>query len=120
MEAPMKRSYFIGIDATESSPQSIIMGDRSINTSTLNNASPAAASYALGVPNPAAGTGSGGYYSLAWTVNDLHQKVGDVALTDGSVQQLTVNGLQSALKDSTNGVTFATGYNGPRLNFPGP
>jgi len=107
-------SYFVGQAATEGNPQNIIAGDRNIATSTINNPSSA---------NIASWTGYGIYYqapnyqnylSLAWSINDLHQKVGDIALTDGSVQQVTVSGLQTALIANTNGLTGIPGFTFPR------
>ena len=38
----------------------------------------------------------------------LHQKAGNIALSDGSVQQVTRNGLQNALKNSGDPTTTAT------------
>jgi hypothetical protein len=98
-------SYFVGVDATENSPQNILLGDCNIGTSTLNN--PATTiSHGVVVVN----------LTLAWTANDLHAKVGNFALTDGSVQQATVNGFQTALINNTNGISF--NGTGGRFNNP--
>jgi prepilin-type N-terminal cleavage/methylation domain-containing protein len=95
-------SYFVGNDAQESNPQNVLMGDRNINTSptagTASTLQPIILGYQLAVLTPTAN-------AWAWNTADLHQKVGNAALTDGSVQQWTVTGLQNGLKDSTNGIT---------------
>ena len=86
-------SYFVGGDATESDPQMILSGDSSIG---------------VGAANTAATVRQGGAYLytsasyLAWTVNDMHQKSGNILLADGSVQSLTVSGLQTAMQNGTN------------------
>jgi prepilin-type processing-associated H-X9-DG protein len=43
--------------------------------------------------------------NAAWTI-DTHNKVGNIALADGSVQQLSVNGLQSTMQNGTNTVVW--------------
>jgi len=45
----------------------------------------------------------------------LHQKAGNIALSDGSVQQVTRNGLQNALKNS--GDPTAAAATGNRFLF---
>jgi hypothetical protein len=49
-----------------------------------------------------------------WTQNDLHQKVGNLGIADGSVQQVTSSGLQTALQNATNG----TASDNPIYNVP--
>jgi prepilin-type N-terminal cleavage/methylation domain-containing protein len=89
-------SYFINGDAVESDPQMVMSGDCNIATSTTANRQTTATKY---------GTG------WAWTANDLHQKSGNVQLSDGSVQSLTVSALQTALQNGTNAVAV------PYYNF---
>ena len=103
-------SYFICGDATEDYPQMILSGDRNIGTAGAAN-------------TPSLTTNSTSSYSLsqwvytgywAWTAVDLHQKSGNLGLADGSAQQVTVNGLQTAFANATNGAPVAT----PHYNFP--
>ena len=83
-------SYFVGGDATEADPQMIMSGDCNINIT------------AAGVRFWTAAKFSGGPWY--WTTADLHQGSGNVQLSDGSVQSLTQNGLQTALINGTNTV----------------
>jgi len=77
-------SYFVGIDAADINPQSILSGDHNITNGTpikngileLNTNSPA-----------------------GWTA-ELHNQVGNVALADGSVQQLSNTGLRAAVTNT--------------------
>jgi hypothetical protein len=52
--------------------------------------------------------------SQSWTASDLHQKAGNLGIADGSVQQVTVSGLQQALVNATNGASTQF----PLYNFP--
>lgn len=99
----LSTSYFVDGDAQDAFPQMLLAGDRNITTS--------ATSTNLVVTSPTAGKWSGQVW--AWTSSDLHQKAGNVALADGSCQQLTVNGLQQALLTATNGAPAT-----PWFNFP--
>jgi len=90
-------SYFVGGDATEADPLMLMSGDCSINIT------------ASGVRFWTAAKFSGGPWY--WTTADLHQGSGNVQLSDGSVQSLTQNGLQTALINGTNTVAQ------PFLNF---
>jgi prepilin-type N-terminal cleavage/methylation domain-containing protein len=98
-------SYFIGYNALESAPQSILAGDRNVSTGTTVLAGEQAISP------------SGANYE--WTPNDLHQGQGNLGLTDGSVQQLAgatlaLSPLNQALSNGTNGLSVLP-YN---FNFP--
>ena len=42
----------------------------------------------------------------------MHQKTGNIGLADGSVQQATINGLHTAMQNSTNSVV-TQGWNFP-------
>ena len=82
-------SYFVGLDADETKPQSMLSGDRNVTTSKLKPVN--------GVLTLSAGD------SLEWTTA-IHNKNGNVGLADGSVAQLTINNLnkqfQAALKST--------------------
>jgi prepilin-type N-terminal cleavage/methylation domain-containing protein len=103
-------SYFVCGDAFESYPQMIMDGDRNIGTAstlatTANNTNSAIGGSAL------VQWGSGGTAPTtpwAWDNVSLHLKNGNLGLADGSVQQATVSGLQTALTSATN--------NEPNLN----
>jgi prepilin-type N-terminal cleavage/methylation domain-containing protein len=104
-------SYFIGGDAIDTQPQSILGGDRNIGTDGGNTANlPTTGQIFSGWGNgngQSGGANGGGNPSVqigywAWTSGDLHLKNGNIMLGDGSVQQETVNGLQTALLAATN------------------
>jgi type II secretory pathway pseudopilin PulG len=79
-------SYFVGLEAREDNPQSILSGDRNITGGTLSNGF-------LRVLQPTSEAG--------WT-KDIHNLAGNVGLGDGSVQQVTVAGLRKQLAVATN------------------
>ena len=77
-------SYFVGLDASQTNPQSLLAGDRNIT-----NGSP------------------GNDRILFLTINQpvgctetVHQHAGNVVLSDGSALQLSSSRLQPALRDS--------------------
>jgi prepilin-type N-terminal cleavage/methylation domain-containing protein len=82
-------SYFICANAAENYPQMMLFGDRNLATAGTKILTGVQASGATWV----------------WTTSDLHQKVGNAALTDGSVQQLTDGTLQTALANAVNSIT---------------
>jgi prepilin-type N-terminal cleavage/methylation domain-containing protein len=109
-------SYFVCGDANEGYPQMVLDGDRNVGTAStppsiaivMNNG------YALG---PSGGNGVTQFApgpSWAWSANDLHLKVGNIGLADGSVEQQSANGFQNALAYATNGTPWAVQY----FNFP--
>ena len=75
-------SYFIALDADESKPQRLLSGDRNITGGILSN------SFLRLLPKNAA---------AGWTT-ELHNKVGNIGLADGSVQQVTPVGLRKQLQ----------------------
>jgi type II secretory pathway pseudopilin PulG len=86
-------SYFVGLDATDVRPQMLLTGDRNVT----NGIAPEHSILKL-VPDQPAG----------WT-EALHNRVGNIGLADGSVQQVSIPGLQQMLKhtgDSTNRVAL--------------
>jgi prepilin-type N-terminal cleavage/methylation domain-containing protein len=114
-----KLSYFIGGDATEADPQSIMMGDCNIGamasagtpaTSRFANTTTAGGGPSFGPSFTAAAptSGTGGW---SWTANDLHQKTGNLLIADGSVQSTTENSLHSYMQNATNTVQY------PAWNF---
>ena len=118
-----KISYCINGDASEASPQDVMLGDSNIGnaTATANNG---AASYRFGetatseinaLPTPvtltyvAWGLAANAW---AWTANDLHQKTGNLGMADGSCQGASISGLHTYLSNSTNTVST------PSFSFP--
>ena len=79
-------SYFVGLDAREDSPQSILSGDRNITGGTLSKGF-------LRLLNPTTQAG--------WT-KEMHENAGNIGLGDGSVQQVTGSALNRQLSASTN------------------
>lgn len=82
-------SYFIGLDADETRPQTILSGDRNIIGGVTNGAW-----LVFGTTT-----------SPSWT-RDIHQFAGNIGLGDGSVMQMTTQALarqfQAALASQTN------------------
>jgi prepilin-type N-terminal cleavage/methylation domain-containing protein len=100
-------SYFVSGDAADAFPQMILDGDRNIGSVT--SAGQAASSANLGYSERwGAGTPKGLIWG--WTLNDLHQKAGNIGLADGSVEQVSLNGLTAALQAGTNSAAVTTPY----------
>ena len=81
-------SYFLGLEADEGKPQTILSGDRNLSTNGV----------ALGSGISTLGSTNG----LGWAAT-IHNKTGNIGLSDGSVQQLSPATLQKqweAAKDS--------------------
>ncbi len=106
-------SYFINANGSDNDPQLIMSGDSNIGS--VGTASKAPATYMFGAAagtsatsaqlliGAAWGTAAGAW---AWTQNEMHQKTGNILVADGSVQSVTISGLQSALQNSTNGTAI--------------
>jgi prepilin-type processing-associated H-X9-DG protein len=77
-------SYFVGLGATEVRPQMLLTGDRNIT----NGLSPVRSVLELRPEIPA-----------GWT-EAMHNGAGNIGLADGSVQQVTIDGLRNAIKNS--------------------
>ncbi|HVU08631.1 MAG TPA: prepilin-type N-terminal cleavage/methylation domain-containing protein [Verrucomicrobiae bacterium] len=112
-------SYFIGGDAIDTQPQEILTGDRNIGTAGTSTTTTTGATSAMtGAGNGiSSGAGSGGAVAIgqwAWTASDLHLNAGNIGLADGSVQQVSINGLRSALTAATNSSAITTLW----YNFP--
>jgi prepilin-type N-terminal cleavage/methylation domain-containing protein len=101
-------SFFIGGDAIETDPQMILFGDCNIGTQTITGAP--ASTRILSPPYVALG-GTLTVINAAWTI-DTHNKVGNLCLADGSVQQVSISGLRTQFSNATNTVVY------PVFNFP--
>jgi prepilin-type N-terminal cleavage/methylation domain-containing protein len=96
-------SYFIGLEADETKPQSMLAGDRNItNNQTAGTKAPV-----FNRTDIAKGTiGNLGTNQIASVAagagfdKNMHQSQGDVALGDGSVQQLTTSRLRDTCRTS--------------------
>ena len=116
LNALTKVSYFVGADATEADPQSILAGDCNIgNTGTSGNA-PSTARFGATVSGTLSApeitsVAFGSAIAWAWTANDMHLKTGNLLIADGSVQSTTIIGLHTFMQNTTNTVL------GPCWNF---
>jgi competence protein ComGC len=77
-------SFFIGVDAEESNPQLILGGDRNITNRTL---------YKNGILEVTTNT------PVGWTAQ-MHNNVGNLLLSDGSVQQVSQTGLRTTVQNT--------------------
>jgi prepilin-type processing-associated H-X9-DG protein len=77
-------SYFVGLDANEINPQLILAGDRNITNGT---------SVKNGVLDVSTNNSAG------WTA-EMHNGHGNMALADGSVQQVSILGLRTAVTNT--------------------
>jgi prepilin-type processing-associated H-X9-DG protein len=91
-------SFFVGIDAAETNPAMILSGDRNIT-----NGTPIRNGLLRLTTNSLAG----------WT-SEMHNKVGNILLADGSVQQDSIRGLQNQIA----GTGIATNW--MLMPVPGP
>jgi hypothetical protein len=89
-------SYFIGLNADESKPQTLLSGDRNIR----KGGSGLAAGGTLTFDSP-----SGGNTDADWG-NTIHVSQGNIGLADGSSQQATLQGLRKQIDASVlSGIT---------------
>ena len=107
-------SYFVCGDASETYPQMILDGDRNIGTVSAQNTPAVTTNSSITV-----GSADSQYLPTAsrwyaWTAVDLHLRVGNLGMADGSAQQVTVAGLATALATATNGSPTLS----PFYNFP--
>jgi prepilin-type N-terminal cleavage/methylation domain-containing protein len=114
-------SYFLGIDASENYPQMMLAGDRNIY-----GQGPGQAALPAVIPNNGYGalensavalgtTFTAGVATPAWT-DKMHQKNGNVLLSDGSTQGFSSSKLRDQLSNSGDPNTLAPGPN--TLAFP--
>ena len=82
-------SYFIGLDAAEGQPWTILSGDRNLPT---NGVALGDGVFTLTTNN-----------TMGWT-GAIHKKAGNVGLSDGSVQQATPQSLQTQWLAVTNAI----------------
>jgi len=104
---PQAVSYFIGADAVETDPQMLLVGDNNIGTAGAATTTSNPATTRLLIPTLLT-PGISALFS--WTV-ETHNKVGNIGMSDGSVQQLSVGGLRTIAGSATNTVVD------PVINF---
>jgi prepilin-type N-terminal cleavage/methylation domain-containing protein len=99
-----KTSFFIGSDAGETDPQMILFGDCNIGKQgTANGPGNSRFTSAMAISSSAISqTVNQGW---AWTI-DTHNKVGNLTLSDGSVQQVSATGLKTSMQNGTNTVVW--------------
>ncbi|HEY3762781.1 MAG TPA: type II secretion system protein [Verrucomicrobiae bacterium] len=109
-------SYLICGDATLNYPGAILFGDRNIGSqgTIANNPTPAAVMFP---DTHEINSGFTAESTWAWSAHDQHLGAGNLALTDGSVAQVTVNGLRQAMIMSTNALPGFDAI-GTYYNFP--
>jgi prepilin-type N-terminal cleavage/methylation domain-containing protein/prepilin-type processing-associated H-X9-DG protein len=91
-------SYFISGDATENDPQGVMGGDCNIGAGVVGSPTPPTGQrFTVQQSQPPANS-----LNWAWTQSELHQKAGNMLMADGSVQQVTINGLRALLLSGTN------------------
>jgi prepilin-type N-terminal cleavage/methylation domain-containing protein len=83
-------SYFAGIDADESRPQTILSGDRNVRLGT---------GAAGGANDTLLTVNAADVNNLNWTTS-IHNEQGNVGLGDGSAQQVTASALQKQFRSS--------------------
>jgi len=105
-------SYFICGDAAESYPSMIMDGDRNIGIAAVPNAIATTTNTIALAATTFQWTGGAAWW--AWTGVDMHLRVGNIGMADGSAQQTTVSTLQVALGAATNSASTTQ----PWYNFP--
>jgi prepilin-type N-terminal cleavage/methylation domain-containing protein len=92
-------SYFVALEADDSKPETMLAGDRNLsgpyNTTPCGVLGPLWT--ALGLLTPPLGTTID--LNSTWT-RDLHNRVGNIGLSDGSVHQLSSEGLRRQTNES--------------------
>jgi prepilin-type N-terminal cleavage/methylation domain-containing protein/prepilin-type processing-associated H-X9-DG protein len=85
-------SYFVGTEASEDRPFMHLAGDRNANGNENQACTTADITSGITTLNPA-------NPDVRWG-SDIHGSAGNMLMCDGSVQQLTVNGLKRHLQDT--------------------
>ena len=101
-------SFFVTGDASESDPQLTLIGDENLGVGTAspqNGPAPTTSRFGVSAQSTysfyTSSTFNGN--TVAWTT-DTHNKVGNITLADGSVQQISISGVRQTFLNSTNTV----------------
>jgi prepilin-type N-terminal cleavage/methylation domain-containing protein/prepilin-type processing-associated H-X9-DG protein len=112
----LNTSYFVGVDEQETYPSMFLAGDHN-----LGSGNPPATAYlsapATGTPFVSLGTNFPAVNQSVGWMDNMHSKMGNVALADGSVQEFSRSRLQSALANSGDAGQVANP--GPFVAAPG-
>jgi prepilin-type N-terminal cleavage/methylation domain-containing protein len=100
-------SYFVGFDAQETAPQSMLAGDRNLTNAPARPDDTKSVIVALKVPADLT------TFATGWSKN-IHSDQGDICMGDGSVQQFSSTRVKQGFKDM--GLDPATAYN---MGLPG-
>ncbi|HXU79077.1 MAG TPA: prepilin-type N-terminal cleavage/methylation domain-containing protein [Methylomirabilota bacterium] len=93
-------SYFVGVDAQDTSPQMLLTGDHNLGNGNPPTQIYVPATQTGGNPGYSLGTNFATGNNLTGWMDNMHQKQGNVGLADGSVQQLSRAKVQEALRNS--------------------
>ena len=108
-------SYFVGVDASETSPQMMLTGDHNLGTGVNQATKPTTAFVSAGTNATWSAT------TIGWQDNN-HSKQGNVGLADGSVQGFSTTAFRTALNNSgdfgkaAGPFALATGSTGAGVN----
>jgi prepilin-type N-terminal cleavage/methylation domain-containing protein len=109
-------SYFIGFDADEGRPQTLLSGDRNVT----NNVGQTRDNINKGAILKIAAKTQDSKGGASWT-GDTHQNNGNVVLGDGSVQQMSSQRLRDSLRNAGGGelqYSNLIGFPGDEKNAP--
>jgi len=101
-------SFFVGLNADETQPNSVLSGDRNFGI----NSNPAVDKYVRGAQAMSVvATARFAWRTGAGTAGSAaqHDQAGNYALSDGSVQQTTSSGLETQMRQMGNGAGLAAG-----------
>ena len=96
-------SYFTGVDADETQPQMLLLGDHAMGAGTAGTAGQSVAATVGWVRKATLPTETGTNQltiTAAWMDNSQHGKNANVGLSDGSVQAFSIAKLREALKNT--------------------
>jgi hypothetical protein len=106
-------SYFVCGDAQEAYPQMVLDGDRNLGTASTT-AIPTTSINLNGGQQWTSTSGGASTVPWAWSMNEMHLKVGNAGVADGSVQTMSIVALQAALVQATNNCPYTNAW----FNFP--
>jgi prepilin-type N-terminal cleavage/methylation domain-containing protein/prepilin-type processing-associated H-X9-DG protein len=105
---PGNLSYFVEGDAQDKYPKMIFTGDRNIGRTGAQAGTAAATTMDMVngpfAANPGLAVKSAQFPPWNWSDADLHQDAGNLCMADGSVQQSSLGGLNSALNDTKSAI----------------
>jgi len=115
-------SYFVGVDAADTNPNMFLVGDHNLGDGNPPAAPYCAANGPVGNACRVLGTNFYSPNNLTGWMDNMHARLGNIGLADGSVQQFNRYRLQEALRNSGDAGqasgpgSFTAGAN--RIQFP--